>query len=220
MSTQKRPIYLFSKTSHPDVTFVPILATEFFRPEVDFTRYDAIVLTSKQAVTALDNIGPGWTEVPVLTIADKTGEMALASGATLMSRGGGYGDTLAEIIINGYPDKKWLYPRPETVASDFGEKVRNAGVFIEDAVVYKTTCNPEAGTLEIEDDAVLIFTSPFTIDCFLHYYAFKPTHEVVAIGKTTRSALPEGVESCMPERPSVETSVRLAQSLAEHKSSI
>ena len=214
MQTDTLPIYLFSKTPHDEVTFFPVLLTEFIQPKIDFDRYDAIVLTSKQAVVALDKIGPEWTKVPVLTIADITGEMAKASGATVMSRGGGYGETLAEIIINGHSEKRWLYPRPEKVASDFGEKVRNAGVFIEDAIVYKTSCNPETASQVIEDDAVLIFTSPLAIECFTAFHAFKPTHKVVAIGKTTRAALPEGIEAVMPEKPSVDNSVNLAKKLA------
>ncbi len=209
-----KTIYLFSKTAHPDVQYIPILSTEFFQPDIDFTQYDAIVLTSKQAVPALNKISSGWKEVPLLTIAEKTAEEARRDGATVMLSGDGYGDSLAEIIVNGFFDKKWLYPRPEIVASDFGQKVRDAGVQMDEAIVYKTSCNEETSTLSIEDDAVLIFTSPFTIECFLKYYQFKPTYRVVAIGKTTAAALPEGVTYTMPEKPNVETSVALAQHIA------
>ena len=159
--SHKLPIYLFSKTSHPDVNYIPILSTEFFQPDIDFSNYDAIVLTSKQAVTALEKISKQWTDIPVLTIADLTAAMAEKAGASVMSKGNGYGDSLADIIINGYAQKRWLYPRPEVVASDFSQKVRNAGVNLEDAIVYKTSCNAEAGRENIEDDAILIFTSPF-----------------------------------------------------------
>ena len=122
-STAGRPtIYLFSKTSHPDVRHIPILSTEFFQPYIDFGKYDAIVLTSKQAVPALCRIDVSWKTVPLLTIAEKTADEARKAGASVMLSGDGYGDSLAEIIINGFADKRWLYPRPEVVASDFGQK--------------------------------------------------------------------------------------------------
>jgi len=60
---------------------------------------------------------------------------------------------------------------------------------------------------------VLIFTSPFTIACFLESYAFKPTHTVIAIGKTTRASLPDGLQVYMPEKTSVESCVDLALEL-------
>jgi uroporphyrinogen-III synthase len=212
--TNQLPIYLFSKTFHPDVNFVPILSTEFFQPAIDFSRYDAIVLTSKQAVTALDNISRKWTAVPVLAVADLTADMARKSGATVMERGNGYGDSLADIMINHYPQKRWLYPRPETVASDFARKVRSAGVELDEVVVYTTSCNAEAGNNVIEDNAVLIFTSPLTIACFLSFYVFKPTHTVIAIGRTTKSALPDDIHAYMPDKTSVDSCVGLALQLA------
>ena len=92
--------------------------------------------------------------------------------------------------------------------------MKSAGVSIEDAIVYKTSCNPETASQQIEDDAVLIFTSPLAIECFMAFHAFKPRHKVVAIGKTTRAALPEGIEALMPEKPSVDNSVKLAKKLA------
>lgn len=210
----RSPIYLFSKTPHSDVDFVPVLSTEFFQPAIDFAKYDAIVLTSKQAVTALEKIDRTWTTLPVLTVADLTAKMAEDAGATVISRGNGYGDTLADIIINAHMKKRWLYPRPEVVASDFGQKVRDAGVDLDDVVVYKTSCNADASHKSIEDDAVLIFTSPFTIACFLDFYSFKSTHMVIAIGKTTQTALPKGLQVYLPEKTSVESCVRLAQKLA------
>lgn len=208
------PIYLFSKTSHPDVNHIPILATHFFQPTIDFSKYDAIVLTSKQAVTALEKIGSAWRALPVLTIADLTAKMAEEAGATVIRRGDGYGDSLAEIIIHGHHQLRWLYPRPEIVASDFSELVRDAGVKLDDVVVYKTSCDAQAASVELEDDAVLIFTSPFTIACFLESHAFKPTQKIVAIGKTTKSALPDSLVVYMPEKTSVESCVRLAKQLA------
>ncbi|OQX57209.1 MAG: hypothetical protein B5M52_07880 [Helicobacteraceae bacterium 4484_230] len=208
------PIYLFSKTSHPDVRHIPILSTEFFQPYIDFSKYDAIVLTSKQAVPALCRIDVSWKTLPLLTIAEKTAEEARKAGASVMLSGDGYGDSLAEIIINGFADKRWLYPRPEVVASNFGQKVRDAGVSMDEAVVYRTSCNKETAGLILEDNAVLIFTSPFTIQCFLKYYEFKPTQKVVAIGKTTASALPMDVKYRMPEKPNVDASVELAKMIA------
>lgn len=208
-----RPIYLFSKTEHAEVTHVPILLTEFFQPEIDYTHYDAIVLTSKQAVVALEQINHEWIQLPVLTIADFTAKQARDAGANVLEHGEGYGDSLAEIIINGYPTLRWLYPRPEVVASDFAQRVVAAGVCMEGVVVYKTTCNTEVASLHLEEDAILIFTSPLTIECFLQQHQFHASHTVIAIGLTTASALPDTVKVLMPKKPSVQGCVDLAKAL-------
>ena len=208
-------VYLFSKTAYEGVHYIPILSTDFLQPVIDFTRYDAIVLTSKQAVPALNKISDAWKKIPLLTIADKTAQEARQAGATVMLSGKGYGDPLAQIIIRDFADKRWLYPRPEVVASDFGQKVREAGVQMDEAVVYKTSCNESCSKVALDTQAVLVFTSPFTIACFLKYYHFKPTYKVVAIGKTTAGALPKGVSFEMPQKPTVEAAVKLAQKIAK-----
>jgi len=210
---RKNPIFLFSKTSHPDVTHIPILKTHFLQPDIDFSRYDAIVLTSKQAVTALDKISAQWKTLPVLTVAAKTAETVREANGRLLETGDGYGDSLSEIIIHKYGSYNWLYPRPKVVASDFKERVAEAGVNIEDVVVYETSCNQECQKAQLPDDAVLVFTSPLTIACYLEFFAFKPDHKVVVIGKTTAKALPSAVKYRMPQEPTVEASVQLAQTL-------
>jgi len=209
----KSKVFLFSKTAHSEVTHVPILNTTFLQPDIDFSAYDAIVLTSKQAVTALEKISPEWRKVPALSIASKTEEMVKSAGGKLLDRGDGYGDSLDDIIARRYGAMRWLYPRPKVVASNFQERVKARGVEIDDAVVYETSCNEACRETKLPDDAIVIFTSPFTIACFLKFHIFKSSYQVIAIGRTTASALPEGVTYVMPETPNVDACVSLAKEM-------
>ena len=214
-SKLKESIYLFSKTSHPDVTHIPILNTNFLQPDINFENYDAIVLTSKQAVTALENISEQWKKIPALSIASKTEEMVKHAGGTLLDRGNGYGDTLDDIIATKYASLRWLYPRPKVVASNFKERVKERGIVMDDVVVYETSCNETCKEIVLPEDTILIFTSPFTIECFLEFYEFKRSYRVIAIGKTTASALPKNIDFVMPNTPNVDACVTLAKKLLE-----
>lgn len=209
----KSSVFLFSKTSHPDVTHVPVLNTLFLQPAINFDDYDAIVLTSKQAVTALAKISPKWKSVPALSIASKTEEMVRNAGGTLLDRGDGYGDSLDDIIVKKYADLRWLYPRPKVVASNFKERVKERGIVMDDVIVYETSCNQSCKDIELPEDAILIFTSPFTIECFLELYEFRTSYQVIAIGTTTAKALPEDVTYVMPDTPNVDACVALAKQL-------
>lgn len=209
----KNSIFLFSKTSHPDVTHIPILNTLFLQPTINFDDYDAIVLTSKQAVTALEKISPKWRKIPALSIAFKTEVMVEKAGGTLLDRGDGYGDSLDDIIVKKYASMRWLYPRPKIVASNFKERVKERGIVMDDVIVYETSCNRACQDIELPDDAVLIFTSPFTIECFLEIYEFKASYQVIVIGTTTAKALPKDVKYSMPDTPNVDACVALAKQL-------
>ena len=190
-----------------------MLNTLFLQPTINFDNYDAIVLTSKQAVTALDKISTKWKLVPALSIASKTEDMVRKSGGMLLEKGDGYGDSLDDIIVNRFASLRWLYPRPTVVASNFKERVRERGVVMDDVIVYETSCNQICQDIELPEDAILIFTSPFTIACFLEFYEFKAYHRVIAIGKTTAKALPESVKYVMPQTPNVDACVTLGKTL-------
>ncbi len=213
MTAKSSSIFLFSKTSHPDVTHVPILETHFLQPTIDFHDYDAIVLTSKQAVTALEQISPEWKKLPALSVSAKTEEMVKKAGGTLLERGDGYGDSLDEIIVNKYASLRWLYPRPKVVASNFKERVKEKGVVMDDVIVYETSCNNSCGDIVLPDNAILIFTSPFTIACFSELFSFQTGFRVVVIGATTAKALPKGVKFVMPDIPNVDGCVAIAKQL-------
>jgi len=207
-------VYLFSKTANSEVNYIPILDTEFYTKEIDFDLFDAIVITSKVAITALENISPKWRSKKVLSIAKMSEELASKYGVELLGRGDGYGDSLLDIIVNNYKELRWLYPRPEVVASDFFVQAQKEGVNIKDEVVYKSTCNSECSSLTLYKEDILIFTSPFTIECFMKFYTFFEGQKVVSIGSTTSKALPSNVEIYMPEDTTVSECVTLAKRIA------
>ncbi len=208
------PIYLFSKTPHSEVIHVPILTVRYLRPDIDFSVYDAIVITSKEAVDALNATGTDWKRLPVLCVASKTAEKVRDAGGEILEVGSGYGDDIARIIFEHYPQKRWLYAKPVQTASDFAERLRHDGVKIDDCTVYETQCNSNV-KVTIKDKAVLAFTSPSAVECFLARFSFKAKHRVCVIGKTTLQALPDNLKAQMPHNPSVDELVLLAKRLAK-----
>ncbi len=206
-------IYLFSKTSSLHVEHVDILDTTFYDKSIDFDRYDAIVITSKQAVLALEKISSSWRDKKILSIAKMSEQLVEEYGATLLESGDSYGNSLYDIISNNYSRLRWLYPRPEVVASDFYSKIKAEGISMEDIIVYKTSCNKRASGLKLSREDILIFTSPFTIECFMNYYQFFDGQKVVAIGATTAKALPTTIELHLADETSIDACVKMAKRL-------
>ena len=48
-----QPIYLFSISSHPQAIHIDPLTITFLKPEIDFAKYDHLIITSQQAAKAL-----------------------------------------------------------------------------------------------------------------------------------------------------------------------
>ncbi|MDD4884490.1 uroporphyrinogen-III synthase [Sulfuricurvum sp.] len=205
-----RPIYLISKTPYPGVIHIPILSITFLTPSIDFSEYEGIIVTSKQGISALQNYTPEWERLQCIAVSEPTARFAKESGAIHVETAEGYGESIPKVLSAKQRNGKWLYLRPEVVASSWVEHARLKGFRIDEAVVYATHCNENAFMDTIEPDGVLIFTSPSSIRCFMEKYTFQPTHSVIVIGKTTQSALPESIESYVSPDTSVASAVKSA----------
>ena len=206
-------IFLFSKTPYPGVNHVSILKTEYYQPFIDFSSYDYIIVTSKEVFTALDKIG-NWKALPVLAISESTAQYAKEIGARVLDVSEGYGKSVVELIKRKYRGLKPLYPHAKTVAFDIEKSLKALGEEANSIVVYETLCS-HSDPVELPQDAICVFTSPSTVKCFMQNYVFLPTYQVVCIGETTRSALPEGVMAVVSESTSLQSTIVWAKKLIQ-----
>jgi len=211
-----RPIYLISKTPYEGVIHIPILTIRFLSPDINFSDYEGVVFTSKQAVLSLQSYVLDWNRLKCICVSESTAKSAREAGAIDVEVADGYGDSIPDILGAKNRRGKWLYLRPKVVASDWVENARNRGVPIDEAIVYESVCNEEISDFLISEEGVLIFTSPSAIRCFLQQHKILPTHDVIVIGETTKNALPEGTLSYLSEATSIESTVDLARRIANN----
>lgn len=213
-----RPVYLISKTPHEGVIHIPILTISFLHPPIDFSEYEGVVLTSKQAVLSLQTYRVPWSTLQCICVSEGTAQAAKEAGALSVEVGNGYGNSIPNVLGRKKRHGKWLYLRPKVIASEWVTIARNEGFVIDEAVVYETTCNEAAGHFNIANDAVLVFTSPSSIECFLKSYQILPSHSVVAIGTTTKDSFVSAKEVLVSPQASVVSAVELAQKIAKNSS--
>lgn len=213
-----RPIYLISKTPYEGVIHIPILTISFLHPSIDFDTYQGLILTSKQALLALNQYTFSWEKLQCICVSEGTAEAARKAGALNVEAADGYGASIPALLQTKVGTGKWLYVRPKVIASDWIERARNEGFEIDEAVVYETTCNEEARDVAIEKDAVLVFTSPSSIDCFCASYPILSSYSIVAIGKTTRAAFKNAKDVHVSPQTTVASAIELAQEIARDTS--
>jgi uroporphyrinogen-III synthase len=210
----KKSIYLFSTSSHPDAIGVNSLDVEFLRPDIDFSKYDYFILTSKQAVKALKRYDPSEsTSKKALCVSTLTAKSYEDIGGETLDVGSGYGDRLVDKIKKYPKSAKWLYLRAKVVASDFVETCKRDGFDIDEAVVYESACSREILEVKVQDDAILIFTSPSSLNCFLKTHTINARNKVIVIGDTTAKAVPKNIRHIVSSQTSIQDCVRLALDL-------
>lgn len=209
-----RRIYLFSKTPYEGVIHVPIIQTRYLHVTIDITQYNLIVLTSKEALNALEYNHIAWQNVDVIAVSEATAEYARSKGAHVIAWAKGYGDGLYDVIHVNYANRLILFPSARILASDFAQRLQAEGRAIERVTVYETSCNDHLEIDQVDEDAVLAFSSPSSVECFMKNFVFAPTHKVVVIGTTTANALPLHVSAEVSEDPSIKSLVAQAKRLS------
>lgn len=210
----KKSIYLFSTTPNPHAIHVNSLFIKLLKPAIDFSKYDYLTITSKQVSEALKQYNKlEYLKKQALCVSLESAKSFRSIGGRVLDVGSGYGDTL-EAKIKSYPKKtRWLYLRAKVVASDFVEKLKDAGYNIDEVILYESKCSKEIEQVKLSENAILIFTSPSGVNCFLKHHVINLKTQVVVIGTTTAKALPKGVKYHISPQNTIESCLELAKIL-------
>jgi len=209
-----KPIYLFSISSHPNAISVNSLTITFLKPSIDFSKYDYLIITSKQASEALKQYEKQeYIDKKALCVSVASAASYESLGGTVLDIGGGYGDNLVDKIKSYPKDTKWLYLRAKVVASDFVEVCKTDGFNIDEEIVYESDCSQEILDVEVKDESILIFTSPSSLNCFLKTHEINKKSKVIVIGKTTAKAVPKNTEYILSKETSIDSCMEIASKL-------
>ncbi|QOY55023.1 uroporphyrinogen-III synthase [Candidatus Sulfurimonas marisnigri] len=208
-----RQIYLFSTSSHPKATCINSLNIRYLNPDIDFSKYDYLIITSKQAIKALNQYNiKDFIHLPALCVSSNTATEYKNIGGNILVAGEGYGDGLLEKIEEFSKETKWLYLRAQTVASDFAQVAKKNDYKIDEKILYVSECSEETLNLHVENSATLIFTSPSSVECFLKTHTIASDSKIIVIGKTTAKSIPKNIEYKVSKETSIESCIELALS--------
>ncbi len=181
---------------------------------IDFSKYDFLILTSKQTSEALKQYDQKeYLSLPSICVSKKSAEAYEALGGSVLAYAKGHGDELSSLIKQFSHTKKWLYLRAKAVASDFVNECQREGFCIDEKVVYESSCSQEILQAKIQENAILIFTSPSSVRCFLKNHQLYETNTLIVIGKTTAQALPHEVKYILSEDKTIQSCIDIAINL-------
>jgi uroporphyrinogen-III synthase len=207
----KKNIYLFATSKHSEAISVKSLQVKFLKPQINFSKYDYLIITSKQTIQALEQYNKQeFIDISALCISPKTAKSYENFGGNILEIGDGYGDDLIEKISSFSKNTKWLYLRGEVIASDFVQKCKIDGYKIDEEVLYVSQCAKEIQDVDVKLASILIFTSPSSIECFLKTHKITKEDIVVVIGKTTAKALAQDITYHISQKTSIESCMELA----------
>lgn len=211
-------IYLLSPIPTEGCVHLPMISFTLIEEELELDAYDLLMFTSKQAVKSAEALNKNWKEIPCLAIGASTAEEIKRLGGTVWYQPRSfYGKSLSEDIMEKFSDKNILYLRPKVVSFDSKKFLAQAGIIIEEKIIYETTCIKYTKESAPKENAIVIFTSPSTIHCFLENFAWDDSYTAIVIGEATKEHLPADVQYEVADIPQIDACISKAKRLLATK---
>ena len=212
-----RPIYLLSPSPTEDVIHLPMITFSLTAEHIDFTGSDTLMFSSKQAVRSAEAIDPRWKEYPCIAIGAATKKQIESLGGRVIHHPRDfYADALADDIIAHFSDKKLLYLRPKEVSFDSKSYLEKAGISLREQVIYETSCVPYKKEQAPEAGAIIVFTSPSSIHCFLKHFPWQESYKAIVIGHATEVHLPNEADFAVARKPLISACIEKAKEVQSY----
>jgi uroporphyrinogen-III synthase len=208
-------IYLTSPLRYPGTVALPMIQFKLVAERIDYQGCDTLLFTSKQAVVSAEAIDPEWKRFPAIAIGPATQRQIEALGGEVLFRPESfYGESLAEEVATRFRNRKLLYLRPKKVSFDSRAYLAKMGIPLKEQIIYETSCRDYSSDESPEPGAIVVFTSPSTIHCFLKNFPWREDYHAVVIGESTRAHLPDGASFSIAEEPTIAACVARARQRA------
>ena len=207
-------IYLLSPHAKEGCTHLPMIAFSIMEQTLTFEGYELLMFTSKQAVISAEKLNPNWKEIPCLAIGSATAKQIEALGGIVQYQPKSfYGETLSRDIVTKFREKKILYLRPKEVSFDSKNFLKKEGIGLDEKIIYETSCINYVAEDKPDKNAIIIFTSPSTIYCFLKNFEWDESYMAVVIGEATKKHLPVNARYEVADTPLIDACITKAREI-------
>ena len=213
-------IYLLSPLKKEGCIHFPMIDFSLIEKVLNFDGCDILMFTSKQAVKSVDILNPEWKNIPCLAIGAATAKIIESLGGTVLYQPNSfYGKTLSEDILTRFKDKNILYLRPKEVSFDSKTFLAKAGIELQEQIIYETSCIKYEKEDKPDKNAIIIFTSPSTIHCFLENFKWDDSYTAVVIGEATKEHLPHNAQYEVAQTPLIDACIAKAKEISLNSNS-
>ena len=205
-------IYLLNNLKYEGIENLEVFGIENIESDIDLSKYDALVFTSKNAVYSIDSFNKEWKKIPAYSIAEKTSNVIIEHNGNLVFTGlSSHGNEFAEELIQVLKNKKVLYIKALKTVSNIVGILKENSIDLDELIAYKTSCLETKKILE--NNSIFIFTSPSSVECFFKNYKWDDSYKAIVIGKTTADYLPKNINYIVSNKTSIDECIKLAKQL-------
>lgn len=208
-------IYLISHTQNQAVKNLKVCEIEFLKFSVDLSKFEALVITSKNSIKALKFNNIKKVNLKVFSIGDSSTKEALKYGfSDIYTAKNSHGNEFANEIASFLKDKKTLFLKAEKTVSDVGGILIKNGAILTKITAYKNNFLNLDESLKPPLGSILIFSSPSNVEGFIKNFGkIDESYKVVVIGNATAKLLSSHKNLIISEKQSIDECLKLAKNL-------
>ncbi|WP_297986244.1 uroporphyrinogen-III synthase [uncultured Campylobacter sp.] len=209
-------IYLVSNTpySDNDIVWLNLCKIRFFNFNVNLSKFDAIIVTSKNSINALKFNSIAVADILVFAIGKATALACKEFGFTqIYEAKNSHGSEFGAEILNNLRDKKVLFIKAKETVSNLDIYFSQNGIDITVVDGYENLILYPNDIKKPEPNSTIIFTSPMNVRAFIQNFSWNDSYQAVAIGKATASTLASYCTPIISNSQSLKSCIELAKSL-------
>lgn len=208
-------IYLISHTQNQAVKNLKVCEIEFLKFSVDLSKFEALVITSKNSIKALKFNNIKKVNLKVFSIGDGSTKEALKYGfSDIYTAKNSHGNEFANEIASFLKGKKTLFLKAEKTVSDVGGILIKNGAILTKITAYKNNFLNLDENLKPPLGSILIFSSPSNVEGFIKNFGkIDESYKVVVIGNATAKLLSTHKNLIISEKQSIDKCLKLAKNL-------
>lgn len=205
-------IFLLNNELNKGVKNIPIFDIKYLDKNINLSKYDALIFTSKNGIKAIDKINKNWKKIPSYVIGKESAKKIkdLDGKLTYISKKNNNKDFTKELIPL-LKNKKVLYIRAEKVISNICEILKNNEINCQEEIVYLNVYKENKSNLP--KNSKIIFTSPSTVEYFFKSFKWDKSFKAISIGKTTLKSFPSYIKPLLAEKSTLSSCIKKAISI-------
>ncbi|MBK1972142.1 uroporphyrinogen-III synthase [Campylobacter sp. TTU-622] len=206
-------IYLTNELKFKGVQNLVLNELIFYDFKVDLNFYDALIITSKNAIKALKKTKSILNfDLKVYAVGKNTAKEAFNLGfKNIKYPKLSYASNLYEEFKEELKDKKCLYLRAKELSSNLVQKLLEQNINLTQIIAYENVYKKP--DFCITHPCIIIFTSPSCVNNFFKTYDIKKEDYLIAIGQSTAKKLLKYDNVLVCENPNLEECIQIAKNL-------
>ncbi|WP_419766747.1 uroporphyrinogen-III synthase [Arcobacter sp.] len=210
-NNSKENIYLLNNQKRKWAKNIPLFEIKYLKKDINLTKFDALVFSSKHGVMGIDKVNSDWKNIPSYVIGKESAKKVKELGGYInfiANKSNTYEFT--NELVCELKNKKVLYVRGNKITSNISDDLNKNGILSEEVILYENNYIEPLVKEVLPKNSKIIFSSPSTVEYFFKTFKWHHSFKAISIGETTLKYFPSDIKPILSDKASLSSCIKKA----------